>query len=68
MIKSGPVTGPRPDDSYDAIVRAQNEAAKRLVEELRRRYFDVEGRCASEITDLVMRGELPKKSGAERQD
>ena len=64
MIKRRPVTGPRPVDSYDAIVRANNKAAKRLVEELRRRYFD-EGKSTSEIADFAMQDELPKKSGAE---
>jgi hypothetical protein len=61
MMKRRPVTGPRPGDSYDAIVRAHNKATKRLVEELRRRYFDVEGKSTLEITDLVMRGEIQKR-------
>jgi hypothetical protein len=54
--------GPRPSDSYDRILQSHNQAAKRLVEELRRRYFDVDGKSPSEVTTLVMRGELRKRA------
>ena len=53
--------GPRPSDTYDRILQSHNKAAKRLVEELRRRYFDVDGKTPSEVTTLVMRGELRKR-------
>ena len=66
MIKHGPVLGRRPSDSYDHIMQSHNKAAKRLVEELRRRYFDVEGRSPAEVSDLVVRGELQRKGSARR--
>ena len=62
MNKFRHVVGPRPSDSYERILRSHNKAAKRLVEELRRRYFDVDGKSVLEVTDLVMRGELTKRT------
>jgi hypothetical protein len=64
--KSRHVVGPRPSDSYERILRSHSKAAKRLVEELRRRYFDVDGKSPSEVTDLVMRGELTKRASRPR--
>ena len=66
MNRIGPVLGHRPSDSYDRILRSHNKAAKRLVEELRRRYFDVEGRSPTEVVDLVVRGELRRRPGREQ--
>jgi hypothetical protein len=66
MNRTGPVLGHRPSDSYDRILRSHNKAAKRLVDELRRRYFDVEGKSPTEVVDLVVRGELQKRHGRER--
>ena len=63
MDKHRQVVGPRPSHSYDRILQARSKAAKRLVEELRRRYFDVEGKPASEVVGLVMGGELKKTNG-----
>jgi hypothetical protein len=60
MNNRRPVIGPRPSDSYDRVLKSHNEAAKRLVEELRRRFFDVEGKSPTEVSDLVMRGEIQK--------
>lgn len=61
MNKRGPVGGQRPADSYERILQSHSKAAKRLVEGLRRRYFDVEGKSESEITDLVVRGEIYRR-------